>query len=251
MTKPLHAGLAARNALQAVRLASSGFTASDDALDGPLGFVETYSGLSREDASPRSSFAADPRDCWMTLGEEWMTISPYGLALKPYPSCGATHPAIEAALLARAEVGDAEIEHVSVNTTENSSRILIYAEPTTGLEGKFSMQFCVAAALERGFVDLSTFSDASVRQNSTQLLLRSISVGVHPELRDNTEFAAEVTVRAAGGREVRRRVELAKGKRERWLTTVELRAKFRSCAEPVLGADQANEAFELAPTPSA
>ncbi len=237
MTKPLHAGLSARTGVQSARLSLAGFTASDDALDGRFGYLSTFS-------TPEQGPELEGRlECWTTLGRQWETVSPYGLAIKPYPSCGATHPAIEAALLAREEIGEVGIEAIDVATTENSGRILIYPRPTTGLQGKFSMQFCVAAALDQGRVDLATFSDESVERPSTIALVEKVEVGVQPELRHNTEFAAEVTVRTADGRTVRRRVELAKGKRERWLTPSELGAKFRSCAAPALGVSGADRAF--------
>jgi len=44
MIKPLHAGLAARNGVQAVRLAAAGFTADPAALDGDNGFVDVFGG---------------------------------------------------------------------------------------------------------------------------------------------------------------------------------------------------------------
>ena len=39
MTKPLHAGTAARNGVMSAMLARSGFTASEDALTGPQGYL--------------------------------------------------------------------------------------------------------------------------------------------------------------------------------------------------------------------
>jgi 2-methylcitrate dehydratase PrpD len=39
MTKPLHVGKAAMNGVIAARLASRGFTARDDAIEGPQGFA--------------------------------------------------------------------------------------------------------------------------------------------------------------------------------------------------------------------
>ena len=42
MTKPLHAGLAARGGVQAAFLAAAGFTASDSVFDGKRSFFEAF-----------------------------------------------------------------------------------------------------------------------------------------------------------------------------------------------------------------
>src|SRR5258707_9294280 len=39
MVKPLHAGVAARHGVMAARLAQQGFTASEQAIDGPQGYL--------------------------------------------------------------------------------------------------------------------------------------------------------------------------------------------------------------------
>src|SRR5207247_11354997 len=44
MTKPLHAGRAAENGVTAAELASRGFTAGDDPLDGEWGFFQVLGG---------------------------------------------------------------------------------------------------------------------------------------------------------------------------------------------------------------
>lgn len=240
MTKPLHAGLAARNGIQATALARAGLTASVNAIDGEFGFLDTLSG--------GGEYTSLDTSCWQTLGTEWETVSPYGLAIKPFPACGATHPAIEAALAVHDQLGDEPIGNVSVQTTRHSHRILIYPRPRSGLEGKFSMQFCVAAALERGEVGLATFSDAVVEDSRIRDLMERVDVGVHPDLADNTEFAAEVTATSITGRRASSRVELAKGKRARWMSTTELSAKFRDCAESTLGPAGSAAAFKLLQT---
>src|SRR5207248_1870417 len=83
MTKPFHAGLAARNGVQAAQLAARGFTASDAALDGTQGFVFAFDG-ERRDVLP---FVTD-------LGRRW-EISETGPSVKLYPSCAATHPMLD------------------------------------------------------------------------------------------------------------------------------------------------------------
>lgn len=235
MTKPLHAGLAARNGVLAALLAREGFTASPNALDGEFGFLAAYQHGKRDDS------------VWDDLGSSWEITSRYGLAIKPYPSCGATHPAIEAALAVRSALGDRAIESVRVHTNSFSDKILVYSDPAEGLEAKFSMQYCVAAALATGEVGLSSFRDEAVRVRSVRDLLgkTEVSVSTDPQVRDSSEFAATVTVTTGDGRESGRTVLVAKGKPERWLSGDELRRKFVECASTVLPVRRAESGYAL------
>jgi len=86
MVKPLHAGLAARNAILAARLAAAGLTASAHALDGAQGF------LAAMDSATRSL-----DDAIADLGARWEIVDT-GITVKLYPSCAGTHPSLDAVL---------------------------------------------------------------------------------------------------------------------------------------------------------
>lgn len=232
MTKPLHAGLAARNGVLAARLAQRGFTAAPAAFEGTYGFLEVYGDGARDER------------CWTTLGEEWEVLRPYGLALKPYPSCGATHCAIEAALTVRARLGGETVRRVRVGVNEHAQQILIYHDPVAPLEGKFCMEYCVAAALVTGAVNLDTFSPAALALPEVRALLPQVEVETDDEVRGNTEFGSLVEVETESGLRIRELVPLAKGKPDRWLATADLRAKFLDCATRVLDPAAARQAFD-------
>src|SRR5215467_1477668 len=152
MTKPLHAGMAARNGVTAALLARSGFTASEDALTGPQGYLAAMdSGGSAED------FARAVID----LGTRW-EISDTGISVKLYPSCAATHPPLDAMLdLVRDHKLTADdIDAIDVEVDTMTPRLLIYDRPQTGLEAKFSLPFCAAAAMVFGHPSVDTFDEA-------------------------------------------------------------------------------------------
>src|SRR2546421_442 len=92
MTKPYHAGHAARGGLLAAQLAREGLTASETALEGPQGYVAAFGGAGRLEP------ALD------ALGRTWQLLAS-GIAVKPYPSCALTHSAIDALLELRARHG--------------------------------------------------------------------------------------------------------------------------------------------------
>ncbi|MEP6766462.1 MAG: MmgE/PrpD family protein, partial [Gemmatimonadaceae bacterium] len=154
-TKPLHAGLAARNGVQAALFAKSGITASSRAIEGPQGFLKAM-----------GSEHAQPGDELRTLGQRWEAIET-GVTVKLYPSCAGTHPAIDAILdLRREHVFTADdVESVAIGVDAVTPTILIYPRATTGLEGKFSMHHCVASAVVMGRVGLETFEDAFVNNS--------------------------------------------------------------------------------------
>src|SRR5215470_10962923 len=84
MTKPFHAGHAARSGVLAALLAREGWTASEQAMEGPQGFLHVFSAGRRELGAIE------------TLGAPWK-ITTTGVAVKPYPSCACTHSIIDSA----------------------------------------------------------------------------------------------------------------------------------------------------------
>ena len=95
------------------------------------------------------------------LGARWEILDT-GITVKLYPSCAGTHPTLDALLdLRRRErfAGD-DVERIEIDVDPIVPTILIYDRPATGLEAKFSMPFCAAAAVVHGRVGLETF-DAS------------------------------------------------------------------------------------------
>ncbi len=152
MTKPLHSGLAARSALTALRLAQSGFTAAPDILEAPSGFFSTY-GVEE----------SDPDVAVRDLGRPFVINDP-GLALKKFPCCYATHRAMDGLLALRAKLGfEADgVEKITCRMPPGGMRVLTYPRPVTGLEGKFSLPYTLAAGALDGKYALDSFTDAAV-----------------------------------------------------------------------------------------
>lgn len=228
MTKPLHAGYAARSGVLAAGLAERGFTAGADALGHRYGYLAAFAGDAAPDLAPLRSWGA-PLEI----------LTPYGLALKPYPSCGATHPAIEAALrLAEDEaLRPPRIARVRVGVCEFAFEPLIYERAATPLEGKFCMAFCVAAALARREVNLRTFTPEVVADPTVRALMERTTMEVDDRVRHDPEFATVLAVTTTDGRTREAMVPLAKGKPERWMSEAEIEAKFRDCASASLQGD--------------
>lgn len=222
MVKPLQAGLAGRNGVLAALLARTGFTASDRALDGAQGLFVAMQGRARALGD-----AADG------LGRDWEIVDG-GITVKLHPSCAATHPTIDALLDLRAEHGFAagDVEAVEIGVDAVTPTVLIHDRPRTGLEGKFSMHFCAAAAAAHGRVDLETFEPAGMSDPVTRALLPRVTMRVDPTVGVGQPPLTEaaVAVRLAGGRRCARRVRGARGYPNRPPSAAELDAKFLTCA---------------------
>ena len=123
-------------------------------------------------------------------------------------------------------------------------RLLIHPNPSTGLEAKFSMPFCAAAAVVFPRIGIDTFTPESIRNAAVQALMPRVA------LRANTAFdtaaplsQACVTVRLQDGREWSEHADGARGYPGR-LTEEELSAKFEDCAARVLGQSEAKNAWD-------
>jgi 2-methylcitrate dehydratase PrpD len=237
MVKPLHAGLAARNGVLAALFAGGGMTASGQALDGPQGFLRALD-------SEREGLG----DALADLGSRWEIVDT-GITVKLYPSCAGTHPTLDAILDLRRrdrfEAGD--VDRIEIGVDSITPTVLIYPRPATGLEAKFSMPFCAAAAVVFGAVGVETFDTAAIANPAVRALMPRIVMRVDPTLDGVgpplTEARVAVTLR--DGRVLRDEAHGARGYPERPASSDELTAKFLSCATRALPEADAHRALEL------
>src|SRR3954463_11251572 len=208
MTKPLHVGHTARSGLFAALLAREGFTANDAALEHKQGFLRVFNGAGNFDAD---AILAD----W---GRPYDIVSP-GIGIKQHPCCGSTHPAIDAMLALRAEYGPGHAivpDKVTRIESWTHPRRLAHTDrpdPQTGLDAKFSVQYCLARALLRGRVVLEDFENEAFRDPEAQAMLRRVHAAPHPEnSADDAEYlGAEVRVTFDDGRTISCQVGSALG----------------------------------------
>jgi 2-methylcitrate dehydratase PrpD len=233
MVKPLHAGMAARNGVMAARLAQRGFTASPHAIDGPQGYLVAM------DSEQRSLdvAAAD-------LGTRW-EINETGVTVKLYPSCAATHPPLDALteIVRREAFTSDQVAAIDVEVDSMSPRLLIHPSPANGLEAKFSMPFCAAAAVVCPRIGIETFEIETIQNPKVQALMPRVTLRANEAFDTAAPLSqARVTVRLHDGREWSQRADGARGYPGR-LTDEELSAKFADCAARALGSSAADRAW--------
>lgn len=176
MCKPLHAGRASADGLQAAQLAARGFTSRDDAMECPQGFVATHGGTASLEAA-----LANPGGSWHLRCN----------LFKFHAACYGTHAAIEAARHLRLQhaLRPDDVLRVTVRASAASEGVCNIAEPRTGLEAKFSLRHTVAMALVGvDTAGLDAFSDEAVYapevvalRECVQVLLAPPMPGAHPQ----------------------------------------------------------------------
>jgi aconitate decarboxylase len=222
MTKSTHCGYAASLGLEAALLAARGFTGSVNTFEAPQGYAGAF-------LPP--DFAAERL---LNFGPPYRLVRP-GFAIKIFPCKFTTHYGITAALALRPELGDGEIRAVRLLAAPVPSADR--PKPATGLEGKFSMQYTVAAALLDGQVGLASFTDERLHRADMQALLPRIAVTLSPDITTlyNAGRYAELEVELADGSVLRSRCDRPCGS---WGTTPispeEHKVKVRDCLATAL-----------------
>jgi 2-methylcitrate dehydratase PrpD len=222
MTKPFQAGHASESGLVSAQLAALGWTAAEQILEAERGFFHAAGG------------SYDPPAIMDRLGKPWTFQSP-GVSLKPYPSGSLTHPAMTelASLIETHNIQAAQVEKVDVGANHNMTTTLLHHQPKTGLEAKFSMEFCLAILLLEHKAGLSQFSDRTVERPDVQEMIRKINFYVDPEAESAgfDKMTSILKIHLKDGRVIAGRADFAKGSPAKPMSFDETAIKFRGCAE--------------------
>jgi len=240
MAKAYGAGRGAENGVVAAELAEAGFTGPEDVIEGRDGFLQTFGDGANGDRMMDS------------FGHPYHFEKP-GITLKPYPSCTCSHTSISAVLaLARQHgIGPDDVEEIECSVSPAVANYLKFPAPRTALEAKYSLQFCVAAALIDGDVTISTFTDARTGDPRVRSLMRRIRMTVSPELAalgfnpDAAPFGSRVRIRRRDGREFARSQNKGPWEPETAPSWDDLLPKYRSCAQLGIPAGNVDETISI------
>jgi 2-methylcitrate dehydratase PrpD len=125
---------------------------------------------------------------------------------------------------------------------------LIHHRPTTELQAKFSMEFCLAILLLDRRAGLAEFTAQRVTAADVQAMIRKIEFGVHPEAEaaGYDKMTSIIDVELADGRTISGRADFGKGSPAHPMSDAELEAKFQECAAwGGLARERAKRAAEL------
>ena len=222
MTKPFHAGRAAENGTVAADLAALGWTASEEILEAPLGFFQAEGG------------GYDPAAIAGRLGKPW-TLERPGVSIKPHPSGSLSHPAAGEMLrlIREHDIRAADVEQVEVGGNHGMTTSLLHHRPVTGLQAKFSMEFCVSMLLLERKAGLSEFTDAVVQRSDVQAMMKRVRFYVDPESERSgfDKMTSIIRIHLKNSQVLSGRADFAKGSPANPMTYDEVADKFRGCAE--------------------
>jgi 2-methylcitrate dehydratase PrpD len=235
MTKATHPAMAARAGVEGAELAALGLTTNPSILEDPRGYVRAFFG---DDFDQEALLSG--------LGVRYHLVDP-GFSIKPYPAEIYMQWPTEAAHVLRHEHGvdPAEVDEVVVEPPvfrDDLSRPL----PESGLDGKFSYEYCVAVALACEEVTIASFTDPVRFSAPVVDMLGRIRLRENPAISaDKQGTWARVTVRLADGRELTETCRRYPGAIGRRMERERHLAKVRDCFAVAGVADRADDVIGL------
>jgi len=221
MMKPFQAGHATESGVVAADFAAIGWTAAEQILEAQRGFFHAYGGT------------YDPSAIVDRLGKPWTLQNP-GVSIKPFPSGSLTHPGMTELqrLIHENSIRAADVEHVEVGANRNMESTLLHHHPKTGLQAKFSMEFCLAILLLDGKADQTKYTDAVANRDDVQKMIDRVHFYVDPvaEKAGYDKMTTILKITLKDGRTISGRAAFGKGSPINPMSYDEVAEKFRGCA---------------------
>lgn len=249
MTKSLHCGFAARNSVDAARLAASGIEGSADALDGPYGFLSMYGGAETPSyESVLESLHASS------------AVETYGLAPKRHACCASAHKGLDAVedLKKGRDLELADIERIDVSIGTTNRQNLQFDRPRDGMEARFSLPYAMIVFMLGGKFWLDDLKDEAVLRPEVQTQLEKVQINIlkvnENALPITQPLEHQVTIRLRNGQELSASRAHAKGTIADPFTEQDYQEKFLNCCIDRLETEQIEalwsdlRAIDTAPT---
>jgi 2-methylcitrate dehydratase PrpD len=154
---------------------------------------------------------------------------PGGLAIKLFPCCYA----LQRPLAALASLGPQpaqDVRRIRVRTPAGALAPLIHHRPATGLEGKFSLEYGLAAVLLDGRPGIESFTDRAVARSEARRLSEAVEVLATAGGDHLLAGEVEIEIQLEDGAGVTATLALPPGAPDRPPTDAELREKLELCA---------------------
>ena len=236
MTKPLHAGQAARNGMTAALLGMRGFSANHAAIEGRGGFAHT--------------FARDLEwhvEAFEDLGKHY-DLAEQGFQLKRYPCGGVIHTAIDAALMLRQKLGEqiTQISAINAGISHYAANRAKPEYPTDTEAAKFNLQYVIGFALAKGSPKLDSFAAQARDDSRVKGLAQLVCVSLDPEFADaRTHYPTRLQVTLSDGRMIGEVRYQPSGAADFPLSTAQIEEKFINCATQTIDNEAAEKLLGL------
>ena len=248
LTKRLGVGFASQSGVVAATLASTGYPAAGEVLQGAAGFFQTF--YQQE---------GDYAQLLDQLGSRFEIVL---VGPKPFPSCRYTHCAVTGVLElvrkhgvkardiqeVRVQIGERDMRSVGGWTEDEKKK---KHRPEGVVDAQFSIPYTVAATLVTGGLSLEEFTDAKIRSEEILDLAARVKTILTPEFdqgpMDVKPQVVEIVMR--GDKVFSEKVIYPKGNPNNPVTSDELINAFRgmaSYAAKPLGGAKIDDAVALA-----
>jgi 2-methylcitrate dehydratase PrpD len=131
------------------------------------------------------------------------------------------------------DIKASDVEKVDVGANHAMTTSLLHHRPMTGLQGKFSMEYCMAILLLDRKAGLVEFQDKVVQRPDVQEMIKRVNFYIDPEAEsaglDKMTSIMKITMK--DGKVYTGRAEFAKGSPSNPMSYEEAADKFRGCAE--------------------
>lgn len=233
MSKYLHTGKAAMNGVLSSLLAKKGFTGAIKILEGERGFFKAY------------STEKHPEEKFKNLGKPFKILE---TSIKNYASCTHTHTAIDSALsiINDQHLNPDQIIKIKVYTYNNAKMIAGFRNPQTPIEAKFSLAYCVAAAIYYGKVGLEEFAPKKINNPEIKKIIEKVEISTKDELTKlhPEKWPARVEIFTKDNCIHKAGFDYPKGAPENPLSCEELQQRFINFSTPTIGYSKANNLME-------
>jgi 2-methylcitrate dehydratase PrpD len=217
MSKPFHLGKAAMDGILAAQLAAEGFEAAKHLLDADNGLAGAL---------------VQDREVRLAPTEFSEGFALLRNSFKPYACCKATHAHVDAARSLADAVKGERVQRVVLGASPMAERVASKPDPKTPLEAKFSVAYCVALGLSGYRAGESDFTEERVADPTLRDIVKRVELDMQPDMDMNTGF---MEVFLADGRKLRAETPWALGNPDNPMCWDDMRDKFQSLVEPVLG----------------
>lgn len=235
MSKPLHVANANVCGIRSAELAARGFTGATAILESPRGFAHALSRAPHLEAATSE------------LGNPFKI---HTNSLKPYACCRHTHSACYGIYVMKKDYGITaeDIEAIYDDTYSDALKLTDNPDPANPYAAKFSLQYCIAAALQFPNLHEDAFSWSGLKDPRIRELMKRTKVGPSDDIEaahraDASQWGHRIRLVLKDGRVCERLFTYPFGDFHNPFTWEDTKRKYTLLAEPVIGPRKTEELY--------